>query len=132
LFVLAYATALAAPTALRAQTLSTCGAPERREQLHTRFEQLMVSDDSETTVSRLRYQLPRVSPDSVRIITDEQICERAARQYYREYLGPPPLGGVVVIHVGDMYVVYGAKRGGEWTSLEIYTRDFEYVAGFLS
>jgi hypothetical protein len=132
LFLLACAAALAASTALRAQTLSACGAPERREQLHTRFERLMVSDDSETTVSRRSYQLPRVSPDSVRIITDERICGRAAREYYRDYLGPPPVGGVVVIRVGDMYVVYGAKRGGEWTSLEIYTRDFEYVAGFLS
>ena len=92
----------------------------------------MTSIDSSQTANRRIYRLPLVSPDSIRIITDERICERAARAYYRDRLGPRPLESVTVAQVGDLYAVYGAERAGEWTSLDIYTRDFELIVSVMS
>jgi len=103
-----------------------------REALRFQLQLLMMSTDSSETANRRLHRLPLVSPDSIHIVTDERICERAARAYYRHRLGPRPLGGVTVAEVGDLYAVYGARRAGEWTLLDIYTRDFELIVSVMS
>jgi hypothetical protein len=110
--------ALATPVRLGAQQPSACAERSAFPDLHERFERLIASEDSANVVFRRNYHLPQLPPDSVLVVTDERICERAARAYYRNYIGPRPLLGVEVLRVGDIYIVYGAKRGGEWAALE--------------
>lgn len=74
------------------------------------------------------YSLPPLPSDSVVRVTDERVCERAARTYYRHELGPIPAGGVVVVRVGNRYAVYGDLRAGEWTILSIYSDQFELIS----
>ena len=130
--LLASAAALATSARLDAQQPSACAVPSRRAELRDRFERFVASEDSLETAFRQRYQLPHLPPDSVLVVTDEALCERAARAYYRDSLGPRPIAGVAVLRIGDTYVVYGANRGGHWIALNFYTRDFVYIAGILS
>ena len=85
--------------------------------------------ESDGAVRERMYALPRMSPDSVVHVTDERVCELAARAYYRYRLGPVPEGGVAVLKVGNRYAVYGANRAGEWTILQIYSENFEFISG---
>ena len=103
-----------------------------RDALRFKLEQLMTAIDSGQIARRRLYKLPAVPPDSIRMVTDPRICERAARTYYRHHLGPLPLEGIAVAEVGDLYAVYGARRAGEWTILEIQTRDFVRVGSIMN
>jgi hypothetical protein len=123
---------LFAPMALHAQRASPCGDSDKRASLRVHLEQLMRSNDPQTVYVRRDSRLPLVHPDSIRYIDDERICERAARVYYRYRLGPRPLGAVSVARVGNIWVVYGEERIGEWTGLDIYNSDFELVASIAS
>ena len=78
------------------------------------------------------YGMPKVPPTSAVLVTDERICERAARTYYRYRLGPIPAGGVTVIRVVNRYAVIGGNRAGEWTILSIYSLQFEDIAHIAS
>ena len=82
--------------------------------------------DEHAGTSRRIFRLPDFPPDSVRQVLDEGVCERAARAYYRRRLGPMP-GGVEVARVADRYYVYGSNRAGEWTTLSIFTLQFEAI-----
>jgi uncharacterized membrane protein len=86
----------------------------------------------EADSSRRIYHLPELPADSVVLVTDERVCERAARAYYRHELGPMPAGGVTVIRVANRYVVSGALRAGEWSITTIYSTKFEPIANILS
>jgi len=123
---------LAAPASLHSQHASACGDDDKRELLRFRIEPLMVSDDSRSVDELRMFNLPRIHPDSIVYIDDERLCERAAKVYYRDRLGPRPLGGVSVARVGDRYVVYGYERMGEWTVMNIYTLDFRLVASIAA
>jgi hypothetical protein len=130
---LAYAALLLfAPTALHAQRASACGDSDKRAFLRAHLEELIRSNDPQTAYVRRDSRLPLVHPDSIRYIDDEQICERAARVYYRYRLGPRPLGAVSVARVGNVWVVYGEERIGEWTGLRIYNNEFELVASIAA
>jgi len=126
------AASLAIPARLASQQPSACRRPSPYNDLRARFERFISSDDSVSVDFRREFQLPHLPPDSVLTVTDERICERAARAYFQDHLGPRPLDGVEVLRVGDMYIVYGSKWAGEWVALEFYTRDFVYVGGMLS
>ena len=128
--VLAIATILLAATPARAQRASLCSDEEKRNWLRFKIEPLMLSADSATAAERRSFRLPLVHPDSIRYIDDERICARAAKVYYQHRPGPMPLRGVSVARVGDMWVVYGENRAGEWTIMDVYNRDFVLVAGF--
>jgi hypothetical protein len=86
------------------------------------------ADGAEGDVARRLYSLPRTTRDSVLLVSDEAVCERASRAYYRYRLGPTPPGGVAVMRVSDRYAVFGANRAGEWTILSIYSLAFEPIA----
>jgi len=88
----------------------------------------LAATDSAGVSSRHEYELPDISVDSVQSVSDERVCERAARAYYRYRLGPMPTNGVAVARVGNRYAVYGNRRAGEWTILAIYTLRFEELA----
>lgn len=77
------------------------------------------------------YALPRVPRDSVVLVRDEAICERASKAYYRHELGPTPPGGVIVIRMGNRYAVQGAIRAGEWTITTIFSMEFESIVNVL-
>jgi hypothetical protein len=127
------ASTVALPARIDAQQPSACrlSFPPFND-LHKRVERWISSDDSLDTALRREYGLPHLPPDSAVRVTDERICERAARAYYRGYLGPRPLEGVQVVRAGDTYVVYGSRRGGEWVALAFYTREFELIGAFAS
>jgi hypothetical protein len=82
--------------------------------------------------ARFLYAMPRVPADSVVLVKDERVCERAARAYYRHRLGPIPAGGVTVVRVANRYAVIGGNRAGEWTILTIYSLDFHDIAHIAS
>ena len=133
LVVVLYAASIALPTRLDAQQPSACRRSSAFMNLRAEMEYWIASDDSLAVTFRRNYQLPHLPPDSVLIVTDERICERAARAYYRNRTGRLPLGGVEVLRIGDIYVVYApARAGGHWTALAFYTRDFEFISGMLS
>jgi hypothetical protein len=79
--------AFATSVGLQTQQPSACGVPLRRAEIRDRFERLVASEDSLDSVIATATNLP---PDSVLIVTDEVLCERAARAYYRDKLGPAP------------------------------------------
>jgi hypothetical protein len=123
---------VAAPIAVHAQASGVCSDAEKRQWLRFQIEPLMLSADSATTNLRRAFHLPLVHPDSIVYVDDERICERAARVYYADRLGPRPLRGVSVARIGDRWAVYGENRAGEWTILGIYTRDFELLASIAT
>jgi uncharacterized membrane protein len=86
----------------------------------------------EADSARRMYSLPELPADSAFIVTDERVCERAARAYYRGTLGPMPVGGVTVIRVANRYVVSGTLRAGEWSISIIYSNRFEPIASIAS
>jgi hypothetical protein len=127
------AASLALLARLDAQQPSACRRPSPFMNLRARVERLIASDDSLEVAFRRNYQLPHLPPDSVLVVTDERICTRAARAYYRDTIGPLPLGGVEVLRVGHIYVVYAPARGfNHWSGLGFFTRDFEFISGILS
>ena len=127
------AASLALPTRLDAQQPSACRRPSPLANLRARVERWIASDDSLNVAFRRNYQLPHLPPDSVLVVTDERICARAARAYYRDTIGPLPLGGVEVLRVGHIYVIYAPARGfNHWSGLGFFTRDFEFISGILS
>jgi hypothetical protein len=91
------------------------------------IRQALAYRDSAGVGARRRMLLPEVPPDSALFVSDERVCEQAARAYYRYRLGPMP-GGVEVARVADHYYVYGRNRAGEWTILTIFTLRFHDVA----
>lgn len=113
--------------ALTAQRALVCGDLETRATLRRIVQTALIANDPGAVYRLALLRVPRVHPDSVIYVDDERLCERAARAYYRDRLGPRPLGGVSVARVGDMYVVLGENRGGEWLSLVVFNRDFEPV-----
>jgi hypothetical protein len=121
-----------APRTSESQRASVCGDAEKRDWLRSHIEPLMLSADSAASSERRQLHLPLVHPDSIIYVDDERICARAAKAYYRERLGPRPLRGVSVAKVGEMWVVYGEKRAGEWTILGVLNRDFVEVAGVMT
>jgi len=96
--------------------------------MHVR--QALANMDSAGVRLRRDMRLPDVPPDSALFVSDERVCEQAARAYYRYRLGPMP-GGVEVARVADHYYVYGQNRAGEWTILTIFTLRFHDVASIL-
>jgi hypothetical protein len=123
---------LAAPVTVHAHATGVCGDAEQRHWLRAKIQPLMLSADSATTNLRRQFYLPLVHPDSIVYVDDERICERVARVYYADRLGPLPLRGVSVARIGDRWAVLGENRAGEWTILEIYTRDFELLASLAT
>ncbi|MGH2898047.1 MAG: hypothetical protein ACRDMZ_05185, partial [Solirubrobacteraceae bacterium] len=69
--------------------------------------------------------------DSLVLVRDEHVCERAAHVYYRDRLGPTPPGGVTVVRIRDRYAVYGANRAGEWTIMTIYSLAFAPIVNLM-
>lgn len=92
---------------------------------------IVEADGADADFGRRIYSLPRTTRDSLVLISDEAVCERASRAYYRHRLGPTPPGGVTVIRVSGRYTVYGANRAGEWTIMSIYSLAFEPIVDIL-
>lgn len=86
---------------------------------------------AEGDLARRRYAIPAAPPDSIVLVHDEAVCERAARAYYRHEIGPIPAGGVDVVRVLDRYIVSGAIRAGEWTIVTVYSRDFAPITNIM-
>ena len=126
------AASLSVPPRLDAQQPSGCRSPAPLHDLRSRIERWISSDDSLDVTFRRNYKLPQLPPDSVVVVTDVALCQRAARVYYREHLGPLPLDGVELFRVGDIYVAWAPARGSNhWSALSFYTRDFVLLSGML-
>jgi hypothetical protein len=102
-----------------------CSSVDEAEWVGEKMKRALEGSDVER--ERL-YGLPRLPPDSVLVVRDEHVCERAARAYYRRELGPFPASGIAVVRVGNRYAVQGTIRAGEWTILVIFSAEFEPIA----
>jgi hypothetical protein len=105
----------------------SCASPTAEELIASRLREVVTDKGVEADLDRRMYNLPRVPADSVIAVHDENVCERAARAYYRYRLGPMPEGGLIVVRVRSRYAVYGANRAGEWTIMSIFSLAFEPI-----
>jgi hypothetical protein len=105
-----------------------CRNEGNESRMLSHLREALAGEEEHAATSRRIFRLPDVAPDSVRLVLDERVCERAARVYYRHRLGPMPGGGVEVARVADHYYVYGSNSAGEWTTLSVYTLQFENIA----
>lgn len=85
---------------------------------------------------RMQYQLPRVRPESVTVISLPRICDQAGLAYAREANQrlSPGVYEMAVIGVGNRYVVRGVAapaRGGEWNMITIFDRGFHFKSGIF-
>ncbi|HKG92150.1 MAG TPA: hypothetical protein VKA84_09675 [Gemmatimonadaceae bacterium] len=92
---------------------------------------LVTRSDSAAVAARAQYDLLPASAGDVAFVTDERVCESAARAHAELFetgdtAGPTP---VVVVRAGDQrYVVFGgARRAGEVLVYDIFDRDFQYL-----
>lgn len=125
--VVALLSALSGRPAAAQSRARWCGSNAQSSWMLMQLRQGLAGRDSARARWRQHMLLPDVPPDSAIVITDERVCETAARAYYRYRLGPMP-GGVEVARVADHYYVYGQNRAGEWTILEVFTLQFHSVA----
>jgi hypothetical protein len=108
-----------------------CSASPVAAHVASRIVDAVSGRGAEAELSRRQFNLPELPADSVIVVTDERMCERAARTYYRHELGPMPAGGVTVLRVGNRYVVSGAIRAGEWTITTVYSAQLEGIVSIL-
>jgi hypothetical protein len=104
-----------------------CATAEAAAVTRDQLVRVVESDGAMADQSRRVYALPRTTRDSVVLVRDERVCERAARAYYRDRLGAAPGFGVSVVRIHDRYAVYGVERAGEWSILVIYSPEFESI-----
>jgi hypothetical protein len=118
----------ACAVAILAQRQVACGTNAQRETLHVMLNGMLRSDDSSARKIRDQLHVSQVHHDSVRYIADYGICHRASARYYRDVIGLRTIRTVSVARVRDRYIVYGDKRGGEWTVVEVYDLAFRLIA----
>src|SRR5262245_6398432 len=122
--LLAISLLIAAPPEM---ALPWCSPSPLAERVIADLESVVEAEGAEADMQRRLYDLPRLPRDSVVRVTDERLCERGARAYYRYTLGPTPPGGVFVLRIANRYAVYGAGRAGEWTIVTIFSPQFEPI-----
>ena len=130
LHALTTATLLVAATPLRAQQPPACSVDRfHRDLVLSKATAVFLDDGAPPMHHRPGYGFPVVPPDSIRLVTEERVCERLAQLYYRSRLGPRSAKGVAVARVGDLYLVYGEGRppGSYFDLLGIYTTAFVLV-----
>jgi hypothetical protein len=109
-----------------------CGDPNATGWAIRSVAQTVTARGAKADEYRKRLSLPMAPLDSIIVVSDEAICERAARAYYRHVLGPMPAGGVSVVRVGDRYAVLGGIRAGEWTVVTIFSLQFDPIVNLFT
>jgi hypothetical protein len=104
-----------------------CGDPDATGWVMSKVVPLVTARGAAADAHRTRYAMPSAPLDSVIVVKDEAICERAARAYYRHSLGPIPAGGVSVVRVRNRYAVLGGLRAGEWSIMTIFSLQFDSI-----
>lgn len=104
-----------------------CGTNEQRESIQRHIHYVMSVVDSTGISINAREDIGQAVTVTIIPVTDEAICERAARIYYRHHLGPFPPVGIGVVRFGDRYGVLGTLHGGEWATLIVYNSRFEPI-----
>jgi len=107
-----------------------CGTADQRELLKYHLYEIARAADSTYIAASVIESPGRATITRIEIITDQKICERAARVYYRYTLGPVPPEGAAVGRFGDRYGVYGDIHAGEWTILAIFNLKFESLGSY--
>lgn len=72
-------------------------------------------------------EIPPVHPSQVKLLTDEEVCERAGREYG---LPDDPPRRVVVIRLGRLFMVYDPfepEAAGEWDVRSIFDSEWKPV-----
>ena len=109
--------------------------------LLTYIRTLVVATDTlpdERNATRIAYELPRLDPDSVTLVTDPAICSIAAAAYtsaVNEDHESANQRRVHVVRVGSRYVVedpYTPARVGEWHVWAVFTDRWRLVTRVLS
>jgi len=126
---------------LLARPRAWCGAARRHDPLIAEVVRIVTAKATDSLAHlRLTHKLPMLSPDAVSFVRDEAVCEKAAKAFDRithagdllaEHKRVHP---VLVVRVGDVYVVEEARARGELWSVEFFdadwrSRGFGYSAG---
>ena len=91
--------------------------------------------------TRRQYELPRVDPATVVLVTDPETCSRAADAYTHATQAHPPweyperTRRMHVVRAGDRYVVedpFTPARAGEFEVWAVFTKDWKLVTRVLS
>jgi hypothetical protein len=126
---------------LLARPPSWCGAARRNDPLIADVVRIVTGELTDSLVQmRLTHNLPMLSPDAVFLVRDEAVCEKAAKAFDRithagDFLAEHKrLRPVLVVPVGDVYVVEEARPRGDIWSVEFFDADwrprgFGYGAG---
>jgi hypothetical protein len=87
--------------------------------------------------NRIAVQVPHVPDSSVVLVTDEAICQQAARAYDSVLVAtlqlPPSQREVFVVRVGTSYVVADPVTNGpdtEWMTAMLFTSRFVHVSSW--
>jgi hypothetical protein len=68
------------------------------------FMSLMKSHDRDDVQKLVNYRLGRVRANDVKLVTDDNVCQRAANAYSSVLRSPKPGRRVTLLKVGDRYV----------------------------
>ena len=101
-----------------------------RSHLLVRMLRAHLAQISPTPQARDWWSLAALPPDSVILVTNDSVCDRAARTYYGHTDMVLPKE-IAVARVGDRYAVYGSLSGGEWGVMELFTLGWWRTAGVL-
>jgi hypothetical protein len=110
---------------------AACSSPAEAAYALAKVQEMVSAPGREADQMRQRLHIPAAPLDSVVLVTDEWVCERAARAYYRHELGPTSAQRAAVIRVRDRYIVSGTIRAGEWSIASVYSLRFESIANIL-
>lgn len=95
------------------------------------LRQLGTSSDSGWVVRRASLGLPVTPADSIVMLDDEVLCERASLAVDSQATtGPPAVGAVYLARFGNLYAVYPPSlQGGEWSGLVFFDSSFVFHGG---
>jgi hypothetical protein len=78
-------------------------------------------------------RIPQADPMSVRLVTQEQTCERAAKAYNALWATPEQPRQLYVYKVADRYLVEDPQQGsGEYRGLSVFDAQWNYLATMLT
>lgn len=100
-----------------------CGQPRPNEPLRLEAEDLAFGPDGE--LMRSMNGLPVVGGSEITLVTDERICERAARTLY----GPESASPVLVFKVGAVYMVDDLGDRNNYWHVQLFDRTWRFLGG---
>jgi hypothetical protein len=94
---------------------------------------MVTSTDSIQRSYRDSVRIPQAESTSVRLVTLEQTCVRAAKAYNVLWRTPEQRRQLYVYRVADRYLVEDPQQGsGEYRGLSVFDAEWRYLATMLT